>query len=315
MSEKIDISIVIPVYNSAQIFPVLYKRMVKVLTEVANSFEIIAVVDGCDDNSAEVVAKHCEGGGGLKMVEFSRNFGHQAAITAGLQFASGEMVIVMDDDLEDPPELFPDFIAKANEGYEVVYGIRKKRKTSFIRRMCFYGYYRLLGKLTDINIPYDAGDFCLMRRTVVDALNAMPEKNLYIRGIRTWLGFRQVGIEYERGTRLLGGSGYSLAGYFKLGLDGILSFSYKPLRYVSAMGFIIAAISFIFGISAIILKLMGKISEVPGWTSIVVSVSFLGGVHLISIGILGQYIARIYDEVKQRHRFVVKRLIGLGEED
>ena len=315
MSEKIKFSIVIPVYNSAQIFPLLYDRLVKVLTKIVNSFEILAIVDGCDDNSAEVIEKCCEGGIGLKMVEFTRNFGHQAAITAGLEFSTGELVIVMDDDLEDPPELLPAFIRKAQEGYDVVYGIRKRRKVSFIRRTCFYLYYRLLNKLTGINIPYDAGDFCLMRRAVVDALNAMPETNRYIRGIRTWLGFRQVGIEYERGSRLLGESGYNLAGYFKLGLDGILSFTYKPLRYVSGMGFIIAMVSFIFGISAIILKLTGKISQVPGWTSIVVSVSFLGGVQLISIGILGQYIARIYDEVKQRHKFVIKRVIGFGGED
>lgn len=312
---KLDLSVVIPVYNSAEIFPELHRRLVETLSDTVQSYEIIAVVDGCTDNSAEVIEMHTKENPHLKMVELSRNFGHQIAITAGLELSSGEMVVVMDDDLEDQPELLPKFISKAQEGYDVVYGIREKRKVSIYRRVAFRFFYRLLNRLSAIDMPYDSGDFCLMKRPIVDALNAMPETNRYIRGLRTWLGLKQVGIEYERGKRPTGQSGYRLINYIKLAMDGILSFSYKPLTYVSVIGFVVASASFLAGMRLIILKLIGESSDVPGWASIMVAVLFIGGVQLISVGILGQYIARIYDEVKQRPKFIIKRTIGLEKED
>lgn len=311
MVERVELSVVIPVYNSAEIFPELHRRLVETLSDTVQSYEIIAVVDGCTDNSAEVIETNIKENPHLKMVELSRNFGHQTAITAGLELSSGEMVVVMDDDLEDRPELLPKFLSKAQEGYDVVYGIRKKRKVSIYRRFAFSFFYRLLNKLSAIDMPYDSGDFCLMKRPIVEALNAMPETNRYIRGLRTWLGLKQVGIEYERGRRPTGQSGYRLINYIKLAMDGILSFSYKPLTYVSVIGFVVASASFLAGMRLIILKFMQESIDVPGWASIMVAVLFIGGVQLISVGILGQYIARIYDEVKQRPKFVIKRTIGL----
>jgi len=312
MVERIELSVVIPVYNSAEIFPELHRRLVETLSATLQSYEIIAVVDGCTDRSAEVIEMHTKENPNLKMVELSRNFGHQTAITAGLELSSGEMVVVMDDDLEDRPELLPIFLSKAREGYDVVYGIRKKRKVSIYRRFAFSFFYRLMNRLSAIDMPYDSGDFCLMKRPIVEALNAMPETNRYIRGLRTWLGLKQVGIEYERGRRPTGQSGYRLINYIKLAMDGILSFSYKPLTYVSVIGFVVASASFLAGMRLIILKFTQELIDVPGWASIMVAVLFIGGVQLISIGILGQYIARIYDEVKQRPKFVIKRTIGLG---
>ena len=312
MVECVELSVVIPVYNSEKIFPELHRRLVKTLSDTVQSYEIIAVVDGCTDRSAEVIEIHTKENPHLKMVELSRNFGHQTAITAGLELSSGEMVVVMDDDLEDQPELLPKFLSKAQEGYDVVYGIRKKRKVSISRRVAFSFFYRLLNRLSAIDMPYDSGDFCLMKRPIVEALNAMPETNRYIRGLRTWLGLKQVGIEYERGRRPTGQSGYRLINYIKLAMDGILSFSYKPLTYVSVIGFVVASASFLAGMRLIILKLMQESSDVPGWASIMVAVLFIGGVQLISVGILGQYSARIYDEVNQRPKFVIKRTIGLG---
>lgn len=311
MVERVELSVVIPVYNSAEIFPELHRRLVETLSDTVQSYEIIAVVDGCTDNSAEVIETNIKENPHLKMVELSSNFGHQTAITAGLELSSGEMVVVMDDDLEDRPELLPKFLSKAQEGYDVVYGIRKKRKVSIYRRFAFSFFYRLLNKLSAIDMPYDSGDFCLMKRPIVEALNAMPETNRYIRGLRTWLGLKQVGIEYERGRRPTGQSGYRLINYIKLAMDGILSFSYKPLTYVSVIGFVVASASFLAGMRLIILKFMQESIDVPGWASIMVAVLFIGGVQLISVGILGQYIARIYDEVKQRPKFVIKRTIGL----
>lgn len=315
MVQNIELSVVIPVYNSEEIFPELHRRLIKILSNTVQSYEIIAVVDGCSDRSAEVIERCTKENPHLKMVELSRNFGHQMAITAGLQLSSGEMVVVMDDDLEDQPELLPKFINKARQGYDVVYGIREKRKVSTPRRLAFSFFYRLLNRLSEIDMPYDSGDFCLMRRSVVQALNAMPERNRYNRGLRTWLGLKQIGMEYERGVRYTGLSGYRLTAYIKLAIDGILSFSYKPLSYVSIIGFIVASASFLAGMRLVVLKLIGRPIVIPGWASIMVSILFIGGVQLISIGILGQYVARIYDEVKQRPKFVIKRTIGLKREN
>ena len=315
MPEKIELSIVIPVYDSAKIFPQLYMRLTDALLGVVNSYEILAVVDGCTDESADVIASFCDKDARVKLVELSRNFGEEAAVTAGLGLAAGEMIIVMDDDLEDPPEVIPKFIAKAQEGYEVVYGVIKQRKVSLGRRLSYYVFYRFLNRLTNIYMPPDAGNFCLMKRPVVEALNSMPETNRYIRGMRVWLGFSQASVDYERGERFAGRSGYNIRKYFKFALDGILSFSYKPLQYVSVLGFIIALVSFLLGVRLIVLKLLGKVAGVPGWVSLMVVVLFIGGIQLISIGVVGHYIARIYDEVKRRPKFVIRRLIGFDRGD
>jgi len=298
------LSVVIPVYNSEAIFPELYAQLIRVLHGVTPSFEVIAVVDGCRDRSYEVIQSIGKTDPRIKAVEFSRNFGHQAAITAGLSLASGDRIAVMDDDLEDPPEILPQFLKKMDEGYDVVYGIRKKRERAAIYRFLYKSFYRVLGMLVDIRMPSDAGDFCIMSRRVVQVLNAMPENNRYLRGLRSWAGFEQTGIEYDRGARFASRSGYSLTKYIKLALDAIFSFSYKPLTYVSRVGLLIAGGSFLYGLRLLV---VGRSPIAPGWASLFVAILFFSGVQLISIGIIGQYLARIYDEIKQRPKFIVKR--------
>lgn len=307
-----EISVVIPVYNSAQIFPVLQARLTRTLASFGKTYEIIAVVDGNADNSADVIAAACAQDEHLRLIELSRNFGEQAATTAGLRYAQGEFVITMDDDLEDPPEIIPAFVNKAGEGYDVVYGYIKKRHSSPIRKFFYYVFYRFLNLLIENPFPTDAGSFCLMRRQVVDAINAMPENNRYIRGMRAWAGFRQIGLEYEREQRYAGESGYNLRKYFSFATNAILSFSYKPLQYVTLLGFLFAVSAFIMGLRLILRKILGFVEDVPGWTSLMVMITFLGGVQLISVGILGQYIARIYDEVKKRPPYLIKRTAGFS---
>jgi dolichol-phosphate mannosyltransferase len=299
-----ELSVVIPVYNSEAIFPELYTRLCKALDGSVQNFEIIAVVDGCRDHSFDVIQSIGQKDPRVKAIEFSRNFGHQAAITAGLSLATGNRIAVMDDDLEDPPEVLPLLLARMNEGFDVVYGIRQKRERSASYRLLYKAFYRILGMLVDIRIPSDAGDFCLMTRRVVQVLNVMPENNRYLRGLRAWAGFEQTGLEYDRGARFASESGYSLRKYIRLAMDAIFSFSYKPLTYVSRMGFVIAAGSFLYGV---FLLMSGRSPNAPGWASLFVAILFFSGVQLISIGIIGQYLARIYDEIKQRPKFIVKR--------
>lgn len=303
----VELSVVIPVYNSANIFPELHRRLTAVLEGAVSSHEIIGVVDGARDNSFDVIQGIAKADCRVKAMEFSRNFGHQAAVTAGLEAAAGSMVAVVDDDLEDPPEVLPAMISKIREGFDVVYGIRRKRKRSLLHRFLFKAFYRVLGALVDLKLPGDAGDFCVMSRRIVRALNAMPENNRYLRGLRAWAGFEQTGIEYERGTRLANKSGYSFAKYCKLAMDAIFSFSYKPLEYVSKIGALIAMLSFAFGLY---LFCSGRTPVAPGWASLFVAILFFSGVQLISVGIIGQYLARIYDEIKQRPKYIVKRTAG-----
>lgn len=311
--EKPDISVVIPVYNSANIFPELYKRLISALETSVHSVEIIAVLDGCTDNSFSVISGLSAQDGRIKLIEFSRNFGHQAALTAGLSHASGGLIAIIDDDLEDPPELLPRFIKKIREGYDVVYGIRRKRSRSFILRLLYKAFYRILGNLVDIKIPYDAGDFCVMTERLVKVLVSMREHNRYLRGMRAWAGFKQTGIEYDREKRFADESGYSIRKYVALALNAIFSFSYKPLKYLTVLGLIISAISFEEALRIIILKLTNRFPEVPGWAYLSVAVLLLFGIVFIALGIIGEYIARIYDELKQRPQFVIRSMRGFDE--
>ena len=305
-----ELSVVIPVYNSATIFPELHRQLVEALEEAVSSFEIIAVVDGCADNSFEVISGVSETDPRVKAVEFSRNFGHQAAVTAGLMYVDGDVVAIMDDDLEDPPEALVALIKRLREGYDVVYGIRRKRKRSPVRRLAYFLFYRFLGAMVDIRIPNDAGDFCAMRRQVVNVLNSMPESNRYLRGLRAWAGFRQTGVEYERAERYDSDSGYSIRKYVALALDAIFSFSYRPLALMSVAGTVIAAASFMLGLY---LLFLGRDPVAPGWASLFVSILFFSGVQLMCFGVLGQYLARVYDETKQRPKYIVKQEVGLAD--
>lgn len=313
-SSKPELSVVIPVYRSADIFPELHRRLVAALETAVDGFEIVAVADGNRDGAADVIASLHKTDERVKLIELSRNFGHQVAVTAGIEHATGDMVVVMDDDLEDPPEVIPRFIEKAREGYDLVYGIRRKRKVGIIKRSVYAIFYRVINALSAIPIPYDSGDFCLMSRTITDALNSMPEKNRFIRGLRCWAGFRQTGLTYERESRYSGESGYSIRGYFKFALDGIISFSYRPLQIVSLLGFVTAIVGFVYALYALVARLTGHLPpEAVGWTSLMVALLFLGGTQLLSIGVIGQYIARIYDEVKQRPHYFTKRTLGIEQ--
>jgi glycosyltransferase involved in cell wall biosynthesis len=310
-SHSIDLTVVIPVYNSAAIFPELYRRLTLSLAEQPLSYEIIAVLDGCRDNSFAVVSQLAVTNPCLKLIELSRNFGHQAAVTAGLRFASARFIAIIDDDLEDPPELLPVFLKKIQEDFDVVYGIRRKRHRSFLHRLMYKLFYRIIGLLSDITIPNDVGDFCIMTRRVRDVLVAMPENNRYLRGMRAWAGFRQTGIEYDREDRYAGEPGYGLRKYLQLACNGIFSFSYKPLKYVTFIGMFIAMVSFEEIGRIIAQKLSGHMRDVPGWTYLSVWLLFLSGIQLIAMGIIGEYIARIYDEVKQRPKYVICSTINI----
>jgi dolichol-phosphate mannosyltransferase len=312
---KPEISIVIPVYNSANIFPELHRRIVKSIENCVASFEIIAVLDGCRDNSLEVISSLAGDDKRIKIIELSRNFGHQIAVTAGVNNASGDLVAVIDDDLEDPPELLPDLVSKIKEGYDVVYGVRRKRKRSLFVRFLYHSFYRVLGNLVDVKIPYDAGDFCVMTKRVSSVLVSMKEHNRYLRGLRAWAGFDQTGIEYERELRFADTSGYSLKKYVKLAFDAIFSFSYKPLKYVTLIGIVIGIISLEEVIRIVIIKLTGRMPDIPGWTYLAVAVLFLSSVQLISMGIIGEYLARMYDELKRRPQYVIKNRSGFGEDE
>lgn len=312
---KPELSIVIPVYYSAKIFPELHKRLAATLDQDGGAYEVIAVVDGCRDDSFKVISEIGSRVKNVKAIEFSRNFGHQAAITAGLRFASGDRVAIMDDDLEDPPEALPALLAKQREGFDVVYGVRRARKRSLFHRALYKIFYRLFGILVDVEVPNDAGDFCVMSRRVVNVINAMRESSRYLRGMRAWSGFEQTGVEYDRGQRFASHSGYNLRKYFALAMDATFSFSYKPLRFMLRIGFIIALLSFLFGIRLIVLKWLGLVPNVRGWASLFTAILFFSGVQLFCIGVIGEYIARIYDEVKRRPQFIIKNFSAFTEKE
>ncbi len=304
------ISVIIPVYNSEAIQKELYNRLSTVLNSYKHEYEIIYVNDGSHDNSAQAIKEICLKDKKMKLIDFSRNFGHQAAICAGLKKAKGNIVAIIDDDLQDPPEVLPKFLDKLQDGYEVVYGIRKKRKENIFKRAIFYTFYRLLKLVSNHEIPYDSGDFCVMDRKIVDVINRFPESNKFLRGIRSWAGFRQTGIEYERHSRYAGKSQYSLRKYLRFAFDAIFSFSYLPLRIMAIFGFCAAGLSFIYGCYIFINKMSGRIEEVPGFTTIFLAIIFIGGLILISMGIIGEYIARLYDEAKRRPHYIIKDEIG-----
>jgi dolichol-phosphate mannosyltransferase len=244
----------------------------------------------------------------VKVVNLSRNFGHQAAITAGLDYAKGDVVICMDGDVQDPPEVIPTLVARWRDGHDVVYAVRKSRQEGFLKRGCYAAFYRLLRRLSMISIPLDAGDFALMDRRVVDCLKALPERSRFIRGLRTWVGFRQTGVEYEREKRFAGMPKYTWLKLVNLGVNGLLSFSAIPLRMATAFGFMISFSALLGIIVALYLKLFTDLA-IPGWTATVIPILVLGGIQLLSIGILGEYIAQIFDEVKQRPLYLVAGIL------
>lgn len=305
------VSVVVPIFNEEAVIEALHSRLLQVLGPAGESFEVIFVNDGSHDHSAGLVDAICNSDFRFRALHFSRNFGHQAAVTAGLRAVSGKCAVVIDADLQDPPELIIEMLLRWREGFEVVYAQKKRREgPNPILRSAYYVYYRILARLTDVEVPPDTGDFCLMDRKVVDLLNAMPERNRYVRGLRAWLGFRQTAILFDRPKRFAGETKYSFSRLIGLATDGVLALSKAPLRLATYMGFIVSAASFVLGVIFAVQQITGTSHAARGWASTIVVVLFLGGVQLICIGMIGEFIGRIYDEVKQRPLYVVDRSTG-----
>ena len=311
-----DISVVVPVYYEEDNITALYGRLHNILDdEMGLDYEIIYVNDGSEDDSVKKIKGLIKKDNNVKLIDFSRNFGHQIAVTAGIDHAMGKTIVLIDADLQDPPELIKDMYKLYEEGYDVVYAKRKSRSgETFFKKITAKLFYRLLNKITDINIPLDTGDFRLMSNQVASQLRKMPEKNRFIRGLVSWVGFKQTSVVYERADRYSGNTGYSLLKMINFSLDGITSFSTFPLKIATIMGTIISGVSFIYIIRILYLKIFTD-KTITGWSSLMVSNLFLGGVILLTLGILGEYIGRIYIEMKRRPHYIIKELTGFTEEN
>ncbi len=314
MTQKI--SIVVPVYNEEEVLLELYRRISQIMGQLDDPWELILVDDGSVDRSAEIMRELYERDPRVKGLSFSRNFGFQEAVTAGLAYASGDAVILTDADLQDPPEVIPAFIAKWREGYEVVYGVRIHREgETWFKKLTAKVFYRTIHRITSVDIPLDTGDFRLMDRRVVNAILRMPERSRFLRGMVPWVGYKQVGISYERHARYAGDSKFRSVGQMlPFALDAITGFSYFPLQVATYLGFVIAAISLIAIVVVVLLRVFGQHQELTGQATTLVAVLFLGGVQLISLGIIGEYLGRIYDEVKGRPLYLVDEKWGFDDE-
>jgi dolichol-phosphate mannosyltransferase len=303
-------SVIIPVYNEEAIIPELHRRLKHTIDNIGMETEVIFVDDNSTDRTFSIIESLHKTDQRFKIIRLARNFGHQVAITAGMEFADGEAVILMDGDLQDPPELLPTLLAKWTEGYQVVYTIKKSRKENVLKRFAFASFYRLMHTFSSISIPMEAGNFSLMDRRVVDVIRSMPERNRYISGMRAWAGFRQTGVEFDREARFAGKPKMSIRKLIDLALDGLISFSNAPLRLAIYVGLAVAVISFIGGLYVIYEKLFTD-KAIAGWASTIVAITFIGSMVLLTLGVIGEYIGRIYDEVKQRPIYIVKDKIGL----
>ncbi len=310
--QRPTVSIGIPIYNEEETIPELGNRLKSVLDSLDVSSEVILVNDGSRDRSLELLRELSARDPRFKVVDFSRNFGHQAALLAALRRSTGEAVILMDGDLQDPPELVPRMLERWKSGLHVVYAVRRKRKESLLKRAAYNLYYRILGSMAYVPIPMDSGDFSLMDRRVVDLICQMPERNKFLRGLRAWAGFSQGSIEYERDARFAGDPKYTLTKLMRLALDGLISYSFIPLRLAYVAGFLVSVGSFLLAGFYFVMRLFYEPDAPAGFTTIAILVLFLGGVQLISIGVIGEYLGRIYDEVKSRPEYVEREAIGFG---
>ena len=302
-----ELGLVIPCYNEEEALPDLLKAIDQL--SLGLPLKVLFIDDGSTDKTSAILEDACQRDERLACLRFSRNFGHQVAVSAGLAHARGDIVAVLDADLQDPPSLLGAFIERWREGYDVVYGIRKNRKESWVLRSAYWIFYRLLHRIANINIPRDAGDFALMDRRVVEVINAMPEHNRFVRGLRGWAGFRQIGVAYARPPRGAGTSAYNMRRLTRLAFDGLLSFSSAPLRLSSWAGAMAALLGFCYLVFALVSFALGKTLP-EGWTSTIVIILFLGGIQLMVLGIVGEYISRIFDEVKRRPHFIGQEAIG-----
>lgn len=307
-------SIVIPVYNEEEIIATTHARVKAVMAGLSEDYEIVYVNDGSSDGTLPVLKGLCETDPAMRIIDFSRNFGHQIAISAGMDNAEGEAVVVMDADLQDPPEIIPQMIEKWKEGYEVVYGRRTKREgESMFKKLTASLFYRILKGSTSVDIPLDTGDFRLMDRRVIDTMRSIREKNRFVRGLVSWVGFRQTSVGFSRDRRMAGKTKYPLSKMVKFALDGIISFSTAPLKLASWLGFLISGASFIY-ILVIAYEKLFTTRTVAGWASLASINLFFNGIILIILGIIGEYIGRIYDETKNRPLYIIREKIGYGRD-
>ncbi len=308
-------SLIIPVYNEEETLPEMYLRVRAVMDQLDGDVELILVNDGSRDRSLAFLRDLHEKDPRVCYLSFARNFGHQIAVTAGLNFVRGDAIIILDADLQDPPELIPALVEQWKQGYQVVYAQRTQRhKESWIKRLPAYIFYRLMRRLADVDIPLDTGDFCLMDRRVVDVLNSMPERNRYIRGLRSWVGLQQTSIHFERDPRFAGEVKYTFRKSLSLAANGLVTFSRVPLRLSTYVGLLAAVVAVVMAILVLYWRLFVPNSPLTGFATIMIAVFFLGAVQLVSIGILGEYVGRIYEEVKGRPLYVLSEVAGFAEE-
>ena len=302
---NIRYSIVAPCYNEQQTLPELYRRIKEVMDQTGESWELVLINDGSADRTAELMSELNATDSRVHYIDFARNFGHQIAVTAGMDYAQGDAVVLIDADLQDPPELILEMIEKWKAGYQVVYAVRSERKgESWFKLFTAKAFYRLIFRITDVEIPLDTGDFRLMDRKVVEAMKQMKEKHRFIRGMTSWVGFKQTGVEYVRQERFAGETKYPIRKMLKFAMNAITGFSYLPLQLATYLGFIIAGLSAVGVIAVVIARLSGS-QAFFGQATTLIMVLFLGGVQLISLGILGEYIGRLYDEAKGRPLYIV----------
>jgi dolichol-phosphate mannosyltransferase len=309
-------SIIAPIFNESGNIPELYRRIRDVMDSTSETWEMILVDDGSMDDSAELIRRFAAEDNRVKPVLFARNFGHQIAVTAGLDYSRGDAVVIIDSDLQDPPEVILDMIVKWKEGYEVVYAVRAEREgESWFKLFTANLFYRLITSITDVKIPLDAGDFRLIDRKVVNVLNQMREKHRFLRGMSSWVGFRQTGVPYRRAARQVGETKYPFRKMFRLAINAVTSFSYFPLQLATYIGFIAAGISILSIPIVIAIRLWGAATPLLGQTTTLIAVLFLGGAQLISLGILGEYIGRLYDEAKGRPLYIVREAPNESEDE
>lgn len=299
------LSIAVPVFNEQENLKLLVYRLQNVISALDfDDYEIIFIDDGSRDNSPQILAALHQADAHIRVLRFSRNFGHQAALQAGLDVCRGDAIVLMDADLQDPPEVIPEFVAQWKSGHEIVYAVRKKRKEGVLKRCCYAMFYKTMEMVANIEVPLDAGDFCLLDRHVVEVLSALPERNRFLRGLRSWVGFRQIGVPYERQSRHAGVPKYTLPKLVGLALSGYIGFSAMPLRIASALGLLSAFGGLVLMLWAVLYKLSGHATP-WGWASQVSLLLFMCGTQLLVLGIIGEYLSRTYDEVRSRPLYIV----------
>lgn len=321
LTPEITISIVIPCYDEHEVLPLLFERLESAIKTWNVAFEVILIDDGSRDNTWELITERNRIDPRWKGIRLARNFGHQIALWTGLEFATGDVIAVLDADLQDPPEILPRFFEKWEEGFDVIYAVRQKRKEGLIKRSAYFIYYRILRMLSEIDIPLDSGDFCVLDRKALQAMLSSNEQVPFVRGLRAWVGFNQTALAYDRDKRAAGEAKYTFRKLMQLGVNGILSFSTRPLRLATYLGFIVSATAFLGVVFALVQRIFSEQfarigwGPVPGYTNIVIAVLFLGGVQLLCLGILGEYIGRIYANVKGRPLTVISERIGIKSQD